>query len=100
MAVKIPKLIDEYRFCERRWRFDHAIPEHKIAIEVEGGIWTGGRHTRGAGYIKDMEKYNRATVEGWRVLRYTPTQFKNLAWLDDVNKLMENDKTNSRDGRL
>ena len=62
----------EYRFHpKRRWRFDFANPEYKVAIEFEGGIWTGGRHTRGTGYKNDCDKYNAAQLLGWRVLRYT-----------------------------
>ena len=56
----------------RKWRFDYAIPEHRIAIEVEGGVWTGGRHTRPAGFLKDITKYNQAALLGWRVFRVTP----------------------------
>lgn len=62
----------EFRFCkERRWRFDFALPAQRIGIECEGGIWSHGRHTRGIGYTRDCEKYNRAALDGWRVLRYT-----------------------------
>ena len=62
----------EYKFHpERRWRFDHAYVSLKVAVEYEGGIWTGGRHNRGIGYKKDCEKYNAAVKLGWRVLRYT-----------------------------
>jgi very-short-patch-repair endonuclease len=65
----------EHRFAPpRRWRFDLAFPDHKLAIEIEGGAFTRGRHTRGAGFIKDMEKYNTATLLGWRLLRFTPQQ--------------------------
>lgn len=65
----------EYRFDpKRRWRFDFAWPTHLLALEVEGAVWTNGRHTRGSGFIKDMEKYNRAAVLGWRVLRTTPSE--------------------------
>jgi len=61
----------EYKFHpDRKWRFDFAFPKDKIAIEVEGGLFTQGRHTRGRGYIQDMQKYNAATILGWRVLRY------------------------------
>jgi very-short-patch-repair endonuclease len=81
-------LVKEYRFCERRWRFDMANIEHKIAIEIEGGAYTHGRHTRGAGFIKDMEKYNYAAILGWKVLRYTPQQFKLNLWIDDINKIL------------
>lgn len=67
----------EYRFdAKRKWRFDLAWPEYKIAIEIEGGIWTQGRHTRGKGYLSDMEKYNAAALQGWRVLRATPDMVK------------------------
>ena len=66
--------VKEYKFHpERRWRFDYAIPEHKIALEVEGGVWTQGRHTRPQGFLGDIEKYNTATLMGWRVFRTTPT---------------------------
>ena len=44
-------------------------PDRMLAVEVEGGIWTRGRHSRGAGMIGDMNKYNEATLRGWRVLR-------------------------------
>ncbi|HOS16259.1 MAG TPA: DUF559 domain-containing protein [Bacteroidales bacterium] len=63
----------EFRFHPiRKWRFDYAVPDKKIAIEVEGGVWTYGRHNRASGFIKDMEKYNTAAEMGWRVLRFTP----------------------------
>lgn len=61
--------VREYRFHpKRRWRFDYAIPSHKIAIEIEGGVWTYGRHNRARGYLADMEKYNEATRLGWQLL--------------------------------
>ncbi|MCM1168922.1 MAG: endonuclease domain-containing protein [Bacteroides sp.] len=65
----------EYRFHPtRKWRFDYAIPAYKIAVEVEGGVWTQGRHTRPQGFLGDMEKYNTATLMGWRVFRTTPNR--------------------------
>ncbi len=62
----------EYQFhYERRWRFDWAFPLNRVAIECEGGIWTGGRHTRGGGFESDCEKYNAAIALGWMVFRVT-----------------------------
>jgi very-short-patch-repair endonuclease len=61
----------EYRFHpSRMWRVDFAWPELRLAVEIEGAIWTGGRHTRGAGVLGDMEKYNALSVMGWRLLRF------------------------------
>ena len=58
------------------WRFDIAITLHLIAIELDGSVFTQGRHTRGLGVISDMDKINAATVNGWRVLRFTHTHHK------------------------
>lgn len=83
--------IKEHKFHPtRRWRFDYAIPEHKIAIEVEGGVWTGGRHTSPKGFLNDMEKYNTATVMGWRVLRTIPDELCSNATLNMIRETMHN----------
>lgn len=65
--------VKEHRFYQpRKWRFDYALPLYKIAVEVEGGVWTGGRHVSPRGFLNDMTKYNTATLLGWRVFRTTP----------------------------
>ena len=70
----IPRPSSEVRFAPpRRWRLDFAWPKQKVALEVEGGIWIQGRHSRGKGMLGDMEKYNRASALGWRICRCTPT---------------------------
>lgn len=67
----------EYKFHpKRKWRADFHIVGKKILVEVEGGVWSGGRHTRGKGYIGDMEKYNAAVVLGFQVLRFSTEQVK------------------------
>ncbi len=62
----------EYRFHPtRKWRFDFADVKHRIAVEIDGGVWVQGRHTRGSGFVKDAEKLNEAAALGFRILRYT-----------------------------
>lgn len=76
-AHRLPAPQREHVFAEgRRWRFDFAWPQQKLAVEVEGGVWTAGRHTRGSGFLADCEKYNRAALDGWRVLRFFTDQVK------------------------
>lgn len=55
----------------RRWRFDLAWPDRRVAVEVDGGTWTGGRHTTGPGIESDAAKFSEAAALGWRVLRVT-----------------------------
>ena len=75
----IPEPIREYKFHpERRWRIDYCWPEHKLAVEIEGGVWTYGRHNRAASFLKDMEKYNALTLMGFHLLRFTPQQWTRL----------------------
>lgn len=64
------------------WRFDYAIVEHMVALEVEGGVFSGGRHTRPTGFLGDMAKYNAAAAMGWLVIRCTP---KTLCTLETIN---------------
>ena len=74
--------VKEFKFHPiRKWRFDYALPEHKIAVEVEGGVWTGGRHTSPKGFLGDMKKYNTATLMGWRVFRTIPDELCSNATL-------------------
>lgn len=74
-AAGLPEPIPEYKFHPlRKWRADYAWPLHKVIVEVEGGAYTQGRHTRGAGFVADMCKYNNAALLGYAVLRYTPQQ--------------------------
>lgn len=70
------------------WRFDIAITLHLIAIELDGAVFTSGRHTRGLGFISDMDKMNAATVNGWRVLRFTHTHHKHSKIVEMVKGMI------------
>ncbi len=64
--------VPEFQFHKpRRWRFDFAFPDQKVAVECEGGTFSGGRHVRGKGFALDCQKYNQASIDGWTLLRFT-----------------------------
>jgi very-short-patch-repair endonuclease len=73
---------------KRKWRADFHLVGKKILVEVEGAIWSGGRHTRGKGYIGDMEKYNAATMMGFQVLRFSTDQVKSGLAIQQIEKMV------------
>jgi very-short-patch-repair endonuclease len=74
----IPRPESEFKFHpKRKWRIDYAWPDVKLAVEIEGGVWSKGRHIRGSGFIGDIEKYNALTMAGWSLLRFIPEQLGN-----------------------
>lgn len=85
-ALKLPEPITEYRFHPvRMWRFDAAWPDYRVAVEVQGGGFVQGRHSRGPGMENDAEKAAEAILRGWRVFTATPRQIKKgqtVSWLE------------------
>ena len=73
---------------KRKWRADFHLVGKKILVEVEGAIWSGGRHTRGKGYIGDMENYNAATMMGFQVLRFSTDQVKSGLAIQQIEKMV------------
>lgn len=85
----LPLPTPEYRFHPtRRWRMDYAWVEERVFLEVDGGVWTRGRHTRGDGWTKDTEKLNEASVAGFRALRCTPSTLCTDAMLDVIARAL------------
>ncbi len=77
----LPKPVDEFRFHPtRRWRFDYAWPDKKIAIEIHGATHRGGRHVTGKGFAADREKMNEAQLLGWIVIE---AAIENIGMLRD-----------------
>ena len=88
----------EYRVVpDRRWRFDYAYPDLRIGIEVHGGIWVRGGHTRGTGFIKDREKFNRAAIAGWLVLEF-PIITTNTLPADCVEQILAAIQVRTKEG--
>ena len=64
--------VAEHQFHpSRKWRLDFANPAIKLAIEIEGGTHSNGRHNRGTGYENDAIKYNNLAAMGWTLFRFT-----------------------------
>ena len=88
-AAGLPEPQREYPLIPgRRFRADFAWPEHKLAVEIEGGTWVNGRHVRGTGYMNDCRKYNLAVLHGWRVLRFTSEMVRDGEALDITEQVM------------
>jgi len=70
------------------WRADFALIEHSLLIEVEGGAWTGGRHTRGKGFSEDLIKYDAAMRLGWTVYRCDPEMIRSGKAINTILQLV------------
>lgn len=83
---------EEWRFHEeRRWRFDYSFCHRAqlVAIEIEGGGWIQGRHSRGAGFEGDLEKYATASSMGWMIFRFSPKMVLSGAAKDYIAKWLK-----------
>jgi len=79
----------EYRFCqERKYRSDWAVPEKKILIEYEGGIFMKrGGHNSAAGIQRDIDKYSLAQSLGFTVIRLTAKNHQTV--LEQLNEIIK-----------
>lgn len=100
-ALKIPEPVTEFAFHRtRRWRFDFAWPDLRIAVEIDGGIHTNGRHVRPRGFSNDCHKMNCAALMGWLVIRLTGEMVRNgigLMYLQEAMELVHVGRTCTHD---
>jgi Protein of unknown function (DUF559) len=89
----LPEPVPEYPFAapERKYRADFAFVEHKVIVEVEGGVWRkgGGAHSHPLNILRDMERTNEATIRGWRLLRFVPEKLLSEETLATVKKALD-----------
>jgi hypothetical protein len=82
--------VKEYKFCkERKWKIDYYLPDLNAAIEVEGGVWSGGRHVNPKGFLNDIEKYNAITMAKIQLLRID-TDRLNSAYFKGLILILKN----------
>lgn len=87
----LPTPVAEYKFHPtRKWRFDWCwpLPEHRLALEEQGGLFVQGRHTRGAALLKEHEKLNEAAAMGFRVLFVVPKELESVATLELLRRAL------------
>lgn len=103
LHCRIHGLTPEREYCfhlTRKWRFDFCFPTEKIGVEIEGvGRFTFGRHQQKDGYTKDLEKYNAATLAGWRVLRYSTEMVESGTAINETLKLLGREPADVLAGR-
>ena len=59
----------------RKMRADFGLPAERILIEVQGGVYSKqGAHGSISGILADIERLNLATINNWRMMRFTPDQ--------------------------
>jgi len=73
-------------------------PGTEIAIEIDGGVWTRGRHSRGVGQVADMEKISgqkpvvtraKKSVAGFKVREGWPIGCKVTLRRDRMYEFLE-----------
>lgn len=88
----LPVPVREFKFHPvRKWRIDYYFErgDKRLALEVEGGAWTQGRHTRGAGFVRDMEKYNAIIEAGIALIRVTPSQLMKTETVEQIKRILQ-----------
>lgn len=88
-AAGLPRPTPEHQFhATRKWRFDFAFLEHMVAVEVQGGIFTRGRHTRGPALKQEYEKLREAAALGWLVLPVPPNEVLSKKFIDQLRRAL------------
>jgi very-short-patch-repair endonuclease len=73
----------------RKWRFDWAWADQKLALEIDGGVWVRGAHGRGTGIVRDQEKGREAAALGWRIIRCQPKELFTPGVLDAIHRALQ-----------
>lgn len=91
MHLKIEVWSEYYFSPDRGFRIDFALPDYKIAIEIDGGIWMRGKsgHSSGSGIKRDQEKTTLLSSLGWSVLRFEPNEAMSLRTLEIIKNTIK-----------
>jgi very-short-patch-repair endonuclease len=68
----------------KRYRADFVHLPSKTIIEIQGGVYSRGRHVTGSGYERDCRKYNLAQSCGWKVFLLSAKMAKETFWIEKI----------------
>lgn len=66
-SIRLP-----YTNTGRKFKADFVHTGAKVAIEIQGGTWSGGKHGRGPGIQTDALKLALAQRNGWQLYQVVP----------------------------
>jgi len=64
----------------KRYRLDFAHPSSLTGIEIQGAVYSRGRHVTGSGYERDCRKYNLAYTSDWTIFLLSGAMAKDPFW--------------------
>ena len=85
-AHELPYAREVALVAGRKWRWDFVVGD--LAIEIQGGTWIRGGHSRGTGQRRDCAKQNAAVKAGYRALAYTTEMVLSGEAIADVLTLL------------
>jgi very-short-patch-repair endonuclease len=89
LSVKTQFFEREFQIVpDRRYRADFFFIRARLIVEVDGGGWVNGRHSRGYGIENDAEKSALIARMPARLMRVTPKQIKDGRALDWILKAL------------
>ncbi len=94
---EIPPHISQFKFHEtRKWAVDFAWPNHRIIVEIEGGIWIkgGAGHSHPISIERDIEKYNQVSLYGYRLFRFTDKEIRSGAAINLLKEVFKQEELN------
>jgi len=85
--LELPAILQpftEYQFHQPRlWRFDFCWPSVRLAVEIESSV-----HRIRGRFARDLDKYNQAALDGWKLLRYTAKMVHSAEAIDTVKRVL------------
>lgn len=106
-AMKLPHYEREYRFAAHHvglgkgirkrledadmqdWRYDFFFADYDLAVELNGGNWSGGRHTRPQALQSEYRKINAAALLGHTLLIFDTGMVKSGEAVQRVKAIID-----------